>query len=119
MIGCPVCSNKLSVSRLKCNSCGLAMDSNFSFPRLARLPHEYMDLAEKMILCGGNMKDLAVEIGISHPTLRRRIDSLIAELKRLKEEDEKNITSILEDIDKGKIPPEEGIRKIKEVQGEI
>ena len=88
-------------------------------PRLVRLPSAHRQLAEQLILCGGNLKILAATIGISYPTLRRKIDDLINALTQLKTEDEQLIASILEKIENGGIKPEEGIRKIKEIQGEI
>lgn len=88
-------------------------------PRLARLPQEFRLLAEQMILCGGNLKDLAVQVGVSYPTLRRKVDDLIAAIQNLKDADEAMIASILEDIDTGKIKSEEGIRRIREIQSEI
>lgn len=119
MINCPVCQYRLILTRLKCNGCGIALEGNFNLPRLARLSPEHIALAEQMVLCGGNLKELAVEVGISHPTLRRRVDELIANLKAIKESDDKKISAILEDIENRILTPEEGIRKIKEAQSEI
>ncbi len=119
MINCPVCQYKLTLARLKCNGCGVALEGNFNLPRLARLSPEYIALAEQMILCGGNLKDLATEVGVSYPTLRRRVDDLIENLKSIKNADDKVISSILEGIEKGAISAEEGVRKIKEVKSEI
>lgn len=119
MINCPVCQHRLTLARLKCNGCGVALEGNFNLPRLARLSPEYIALAEQMILCGGNLKDLAVEVGVSYPTLRKRVDDLIVSLKDMKGSDDKKISAILEGIENGAVTAEEGIRKIKEVQSEI
>lgn len=119
MIECPVCQNHLLISRLKCQGCGVVLEGNFNLPRLARLKPEQRGLAEQMILCGGNLKELAAEIGISYPTLRRRVDELIAAVNQMKEDDAGLVGSILDGMEKGTIPAEEGIRKIREIQGEI
>ncbi|QQG35246.1 MAG: DUF2089 domain-containing protein [Micavibrio aeruginosavorus] len=119
MIDCPVCKGKLTLSKLKCGDCGIVMEGNFTLPRLARLPLEMRVLAEQMVLCGGNLKELATEIGISYPTLRRKIDELIATIAKLKADDDNLIASILDGIDKGTIKSEEGIRRIREIQSEI
>lgn len=119
MIDCPVCKSKLMLSRLKCGGCGVVLEGNFSLPRLARLKPEYRTLAEQLILCGGNLKDLAAEVGVSYPTLRKKMDEMIGALNELKAADEHAVTHILESIEQGSIPAEEGIRKIKEIQGEI
>jgi len=119
MIDCPVCKEKLTLSRLNCASCGLVLEGGFTLPRLARLKLAERNLAEQLILCGGNLKDLAQKMDISYPTLRKRVDEMIAALQKIKTEDEALVASILDGIQKGTIKSEEGIRKIREVQGEI
>ncbi len=119
MIDCPVCKGKLTLSRMNCGGCGLVLEGELHLPRLARLSADDSKLAEQMILCGGNLKELASEIGISYPTLRRRIDDLITSLRHQKEHDDLKISEILEAMENGTIKSEEGIRKIREVQGEI
>lgn len=97
----------------------MVLEGSFNLPRLARLNSEMRVLAEQMILCGGNLKDLAVEVGVSYPTLRRRVDDLIQALATLKDNDEKEVAHLLDEIGQGQLPAEEGIRKIREIQGEI
>lgn len=119
MIDCPVCKNELTLSRMKCGSCGVVLEGSFSLPRLARLSVEHRKLAEDMILCGGNLKDLAGECGISYPTLRKKVDELISALNHLKSSDEERVSAILAEMESGRLAAEEGIRKIGEIQGEI
>lgn len=119
MIDCPVCKGKLAISKMKCGDCDIVMEGNFTVPRLARLPREFRILAEQMILCGGNLKELAAQVGVSYPTLRRKVDDLIAALQQLQSTDEAMVATILDDMDKGLVKPEEGIRKIREIQSEI
>lgn len=119
MIDCPVCKGKLMLTKIRCGDCGLAMEGSFTLPRLARLPYDMRLLAEQMILCGGNLKQLSAKIGVSYPTLRRKVDQMIEALGRLKAEDEKTIARILQDIEDGRLKSEEGIRMIKEIQSEI
>ena len=119
MIDCPVCKNELTLSRMKCGGCGVVLEGSFSLPRLARLSGEHRKLAEDMILCGGNLKDLAVACGVSYPTLRKKVDELISALGRLKSLDEERVSAILAEIENGQLAAEEGVRKIREIQGEI
>lgn len=88
-------------------------------PRLARLDHDLRLLAEEFLLCGGNLKDLATAKGVSYPTLRKQVDKMIEQLKELKTEDEKKIEAIIGDIESGKRSGEEGLRLIKEINGEL
>jgi hypothetical protein len=55
------------------------------------------------------LKNLATEVGVSYPTLRKMVDEMIAELRDLKKSDEMRVTSILEGVEKGYIPADVGI----------
>jgi hypothetical protein len=77
-----------------------------------------MKLAEAFLLCGGNLKALAEELDLSYPTLRKHIDAMMEALSRLKAEDEQTINTILAEIESGKRNAEEGLRLIREMNGE-
>lgn len=95
------------------------MSGDFNLPRLVRLSPENRRLAEQLLLSGGNLKNMGEDMGISHPTLRKRVDDMIRELQTLRQEDDKRIEDILGKIERGEIKPEEGLRHIKEVNGEL
>lgn len=119
MIDCPVCKTKMKVGFMNCNGCSLKVEGQFSFPRLLRMRDEHIRLAEAFLLFGGNLKELAEHLGISYPTLRKRVDEMVHELKLLKTEDEKTAIRILEEVEQGKITAQEGMRRIKEMNGEL
>lgn len=87
-------------------------------PRLARLGTAYQILAEKFLLTGGNLKELAQMERVTYPTLRKQIDLLIAELQALKEEDNRIISELLDKVEKGEMPAEAAERLIKEINGD-
>ena len=87
-------------------------------PRLARLGIAHQILAEKFLLTGGNLKELAQMEGITYPTLRKQIDVLIAELEALKEEDNQMISELLDQVEQGELPAEAAERLIKEINGD-
>lgn len=87
-------------------------------PRLMRLSSENLKLAEAFLLCGGNLKELSQQLDLSYPTLRKLVDAMIKELVSLRQQDQQTITSILDDIDKGKLKSEQGLRLIREINGE-
>jgi hypothetical protein len=77
---CPVCSADLSVTRLQCRSCGTSLEGDFSVGRFARLDRDQMALLESFLRSRGNLKEMERELGISYPTVRNRVDSLIRAL---------------------------------------
>lgn len=88
-------------------------------PRLARLPPDSQKLAEQFLLCGGSLKTMSEELGVSYPTLRKNIDDLIHTVKTLQKEDQHKISDILTKIEEGDISSEKGLRLIKEMNGEL
>ena len=119
MNNCPVCKNMLKPVRLTCDKCSITIEGNFRMTRLARLTSESQQLAEDFIMSGGNLKDLASQLDVSYPTLRKRIDELMSALSDLKEQDENEINEILDAVEGGKLNAEEGIRLIKEMGNEV
>jgi len=116
---CFHCTEPLRPVRLECPGCGLAYEGPMRAARLARLSSDSADLAEKLILAGGNLTALAGEIGVSHPTVRKRVDGLIAELTALQEHDRAESERILEDVEQGRTRPEEAARLIGEMNGSL
>ncbi len=77
---CPVCSGDLTVTRLHCGSCGTTLEGDFSVGRFARLGRDQMGLLESFLRSRGNLRDIERELGISYPTVRARVESLVRAL---------------------------------------
>ena len=77
---CPVCEQELSVTRLQCRSCGTAIEGDFSVGRFGRLNRDQLALLESFLRSRGNLREMERESGLSYPTLRGRVDSLIRAL---------------------------------------
>ena len=115
---CLACQSSLTPTKFKCHSCGVTYEGVFSLPRIMRLSTENLKLAEAFLLCSGNFKELAEQLGVSYPTLRKHVDAMINELTALRQQDQQAIESILVDIDKGDLKSQEGLRLIREINGE-
>lgn len=77
---CPVCRDELTVTRLHCRSCGSALEGEFGVGRFGRLDREQMTLLESFLRSRGNLKEMERELGVSYPTVRGRVDSLLRTL---------------------------------------
>ena len=77
---CPVCEGELQVSRLRCTTCGTAIEGQFSVGRFGRLTREQMYLLESFLRARGNLRDMERELGISYPTVRGRVEALVRAL---------------------------------------
>lgn len=114
---CLNCSGDLDVQRLSCATCGLAYEGRFALPRLARLSAEHQGLAERILVAGGNLKDVALAENVSYPTLRKRVDALIAALEELRAADRRRADGWLEEVEAGRMTAEEAARRMREASG--
>ncbi|MGH6952760.1 MAG: DUF2089 family protein [Alphaproteobacteria bacterium] len=119
MVRCAVCKGTLEVERLACRDCGLALEGAFRLPRLLRLSKEHLALAEAFLLAGGSIKDVAAELDISYPTLRKRLDELIESLATLRKADVAASEAVLQAIEHGEVSAARGLRQIKEINGDL
>ena len=83
---CPSCSAPLSVVRLRCNTCGVSVEGDFGLGVLSRLDSEEQQLVRSLVKSSGSLKDLASEYGVSYPTIRNRVDTLIDRIKQIEKE---------------------------------
>jgi hypothetical protein len=114
---CSTCHNALEAERLRCSACGLAYEGRFGLARLARLGPAEQDLAERVLLAAGNLKEVAAALEVSYPTLRKRLDALILRLQGLRDEDEARTRALLDEVEAGTRSAEEAARLIKEMNG--
>jgi hypothetical protein len=119
MMQCPVCHGSLLSERLRCGSCGLAYEGRFRLPALARLSRDSLLLAESFLLAGGNLKELGERLELSYPTVRKRVDAMIEELAGLRRADRSRVEEIMRAMERGEIAAAEGMREIRELNGEL
>ena len=119
MTHCPICNHDLVVTACACEACRTTFGTHFALPRLARLSQDEQQLAEALILYGGNLKEMAENLHISYPTLKKRLKELSTALETKKKEDEAMIEQILKKIELGQMNAEEGIKRIREINGEL
>ncbi len=119
MTHCLICESLLQIQTLSCTSCHTEYSGEFYFPRLARLSNSEQKLVEELIVHGGNLKEMSEELEISYPTLKKRLNELSDSLQQKKREDEIVIEQIFLDIEAQKITANEGIKRIREMKGEL
>ncbi len=115
---CPTCNCDMYISARHCDACGIAVNGHFYEPRLARLAPDMQRLSELFIQYNGNLKDLAPVLDISYPTLRKRMDMLIEDLRQLYEADQQQIATWLKMVERGEMTAEGAARRIREINGE-
>jgi hypothetical protein len=115
LLKCPSCQGNLSVTELNCPSCTIAIKGEFALPALLRLAPAQLDFVEVFLKNRGVIRDVERELGISYPTVRARLDEVVAALGYQVRPTEPNSPDeasgqrrkILEDLKAGKITTEQ------------
>ena len=71
---CPVCSGELVIGRLVCGQCKTAIETTLPIPAYFRLPEDLQEFVMVFLRCRGNIREVEKELGISYPTVCKRLD---------------------------------------------
>jgi hypothetical protein len=77
---CPVCGERLALTRLSCQDCGTELSGVFGACDFCALGEEDRDVLRVFLSSRGNMKDVERHLGVSYPTARSRFDALLGRL---------------------------------------
>jgi hypothetical protein len=77
---CPVCNERLALTRLSCPACDTELSGAFATCEFCVLSNEDRDVLRVFLASRGNMKELERHLGVSYPTARARFDALLAKI---------------------------------------
>ena len=111
---CPICAGELAISRLTCVACGTRIETELSFPALMRLPRDLQEFVLVFLRCRGNIREAEKELGISYPTVCKRLE-LVNELLALGagEGNRPGRGEILARVERGEITAKEAAELLK------
>jgi hypothetical protein len=112
---CPYCSSPMVVTQMNCPRCRVSVRADFPMSRLGRLPVEHQRFIEMFLLAGGNLKEIAEEVGVSYPTIRSRLDKVIDSLRGEIAKTRTLKGSVLDAVTPSKSSAEEAAKLIKEI----
>ena len=126
LTGCPVCSGNLHPTELTCGTCRTRIQALFDPCAFCRLTDDQAQFVALFLRNRGNITAMSEDLGISHPTVTRRLDAVLTVLtggvtptvEQADQEATKKDTGrkeILEMLDRGDITAEEATRKLREL----
>src|SRR5215470_11254375 len=77
---CPVCGERLTLTRLSCRACGTELSGEFESCEFCSLSAGDRTVLRVFLASRGNMKELERHLGVSYPTARARFDALLSRL---------------------------------------
>ncbi len=116
---CPVCGQKLEVTRLYCRHCDTALEGHFVLGRFYELSPEQLHFVETFVRCQGKLNRVQEELRLSYPTVRSRLHDVIRALGyEVDEEEEAPVAAearqaVLAALAAGEITAEEAARRLR------
>lgn len=86
-IACPSCREQLHVKRLICTKCQTVVEGLFPLPVLVSLAVTDQEFILQFIKSSGSLKEMSKIRGISYPTIRNKLDSIIEKIKQNENEE--------------------------------
>ena len=115
VVRCPSCEGDLLVTRLDCASCKTHLEGSFELPPLVQLGAEDLAFVTAFVRSSGSLKAMAGLLGISYPTVRNRLDDILARLDELERGVEKRRHAILDALENGKLSAQTAAEELRKV----
>lgn len=114
---CPNCGDQMVITSYRCNNCYTEVHGEFEIDSFSRLDKEDKEFIELFLQKRGSIKDVGEEIGISYPTVRNRIDKIVAKLGG-KVDKKSHRLDILNMLDNGEISTEKAKELLEEINND-
>lgn len=120
---CPVCGNTMTITRLKCGSCGTELVGEFTPCRFCRLEEKHLQFVETFLRCRGSIKEVEKALGVSYPTVKNMLDAALSalgfderpDLRAVREEEER--AEILARLSQKEIDVDTAIEALNQIKG--
>lgn len=101
----------MTVSRMACPNCHVAMEGEFEVPTLAQLKPEDQAFVIAFVRHHGSIKKMEELFDISYPTVKNRLNAIAAALDKSFESPTPN-SYVLEQLARGEITVEEALERL-------
>lgn len=122
---CPSCEGELEIRELYCPTCDIQIRGRFSAPEMApavKLNPEQQAFLRLFVMSRGNLSDVERSLGVSYPTVRAKLDDLIAafteESAAPVEAEALDREEILARVSDGRLSPDDGMAMLRRLAGE-
>lgn len=121
---CPVCGERMLVTKLRCSHCGTELSGEFAPCRFCRLEEKHLQFVETFLRCRGSIKEVERALGVSYPTVKNMLDAALTalgldekpELRALREKEER--AEILQRLSDGEIDVDTAFEALHQLKGE-
>ena len=114
-LNCPVCNERLALTRLTCPACDTELSGGFATCEFCVLSNEDREVLRVFLASRGNMKELERHLGVSYPTARARFDALLGRIgiDRPAGAPAPTRVELMEQVARGEIDIEEALKRLE------
>lgn len=117
---CPSCGSRLEISELHCAACGTTVRGAYPLDRFAALADDEEQFLLTFLAARGNLKEVQDRLDLSYPTVRSRLDRVLATLGLVaaEKQEEKpfrgpDVMQLLDRLDAGDMTVDAVLKKIR------
>ncbi|GAC1639477.1 MAG: DUF2089 family protein [Candidatus Dormibacteraceae bacterium] len=113
-LNCPVCDERLAVTRLSCPACDTELSGGFANCEFCVLSIEDREVLRVFLASRGNMKELERHLGVSYPTARARFDALLVRMgiERSPAAPSPTRVELMKQVARGEMEIDEALRRL-------
>lgn len=108
---CPDCGRPMRISRARCPECEVSLDADFEISALGRLSLEDQLFVVVFLRSHGSIKKMEGLFGISYPTVKNRLQAIVAGLDKTFQAPTPN-SAILDQLADGGITVAEALERL-------
>ena len=114
-LNCPVCNERLALTRLSCPSCATELSGAFLTCEFCGLTDEDREVLRVFLASRGNMKELERHLGVSYPTARARFDALLGKMgiERASTALPSSRLELMEQVARGEVDVDEALQRLQ------
>lgn len=122
---CPTCASELEIREVVCTRCDTQVRSHYRPCDFCRLSEEQSTFLRLFVTSRGNLSEVEKRLGVSYPTVRAKLDEVIARLNTAEAPREpipemsgpsgEARRAVLQAVARGEIDPTEGVRRLRKL----
>jgi hypothetical protein len=127
---CPSCGGQLEITEVRCTQCETRVQARYRPCDFCGLSEEQSTFLRIFLTSRGNLSEVEKRLGVSYPTVRAKLDEVIARLGALEPvsqpvpqpatqaSDGSERRAILDAVARGEISAAEGVTRIRALGGQ-
>lgn len=114
---CPACGGEYEATKMSCKKCNSELTGHFCGCTFCSLSDDDMHFVLTFLKCRGSIKDVEKQLGISYPTVRSKLDTVLKNLglsvSLSQDEIKQQRQELFEKLNNGEISADEAAAKLR------